>query len=412
MRAAAVPTPLVIQRARGCTVWDVEGKEIIDVNMGYGPHLFGYADREVLDEVAEQLRDGAMTGLPHMLDSRAAELICELVPSVEQVRFANSGTEAVASTLRLARATTGRDLVVTFEGHYHGWSETILRAGKNTLHLQGPDPTDVVPGAPGMIPEALSHTVQLPWNDTAAVRELFDRDGDRIAGVILEPVLANACVLPPAPGFLELLRELTERSGAMLIFDEVITGFRVARGGTQERWGVTPDLTVVSKVLAGGIPVAAFGGGRRAMRMLAANEAHHAGVYAGNHTALRAVVAMLSKIRANPRVYEELEELGGYAEAALRELFAEDGRQVRISRVGSLMSVSLLRRPVRDNASLRDIAGAIDFPAHRRFQTLAQAEGVYFHPNALEPWFLSTAHTREHLDKAVAALRRALVSLP
>lgn len=414
MRAAAVPLPLVVRSAGGCLLRDVEDGEVVDLNMGYGPHLFGYADREVLDAVADQFTRGHMTGLPHELDAEAGTLIAELVPGVEQVRFANSGTEAVASALRLARATTGRTLVVTFEGHYHGWSETILRAGKTALHMEGTRPTDVIPGALGMVPEALAHTAQLPWNDAAAVRELFARDGDRVAAVILEPVLANAGVIPPAPGFLALLRELTAASGAMLVFDEVITGFRVARGGAQERYGVEPDLTVLSKVMGGGFPVAAFGGRRHAMRMLATNEAYHAGVYAGNHAALRAVVSTLRKIRRLPGLYEELEDIGAYAEDSVREVFAAERRPVHISRVGTLMSVALLADaagPDRAVGDLRDLAAVIDFPRHRRFQTLAQKEGVYFHPNALEPWFLSTAHTRDVVDKTAGALRRALVGL-
>ncbi|GGY75565.1 aspartate aminotransferase family protein [Streptomyces nitrosporeus] len=411
MRAAAVPQPLVVRRADGCLIRDVEDGEYIDFNMGYGPHIFGYADRDLAEAVADQFTKGHMTGLPHELDAEAGALVAELVPGVEQIKFANSGTEAVTSVLRLARATTGRQLVVTFEGHYHGWSETVLRAGKTTLQVQGTRPTDVVPGAPGMIPEALGHTAQVPWNDPEAVKELFARDGDRIAAVILEPVLANAGVIPPAPGFLQLLRDLTSRSGSMLIFDEVITGFRVARGGAQERYGVEPDLTVLSKVMGGGFPVAAFGGRKAAMRLFASNEAHHAGVYAGNHGSLRAVVTMLTKIRAQRGLYEELEGVGAAAEDTLREVFAAEGRSVHINRVGTLMCVALLRKPLEKSDTLRGLAEAFDFSQHRRFQILAQREGVYFHPNPLEPWFLSTAHTRSVLDKAAGALRRALVVL-
>ncbi|MFH8476552.1 aspartate aminotransferase family protein [Streptomyces sp. NPDC018000] len=411
MRAAAVPQPLVVQRANGCLVWDVEDSELVDFNMGYGPHVFGYADRDLAEAVADQFTKGHMTGLPHELDAVAGSLIAELVPGVEQVRFANSGTEAVTSALRLARATTGRQLVVTFEGHYHGWSETILRAGKTTLQVQGTRPTDVVPGAPGMIPGALEHTAQVPWNDPEAIKELFARDGARIAAVILEPVLANAGVIPPAPGFLQLLRDLTSRSGSMLIFDEVITGFRVARGGAQERYGVEPDLTVLSKVMGGGFPVAAVGGRKTAMRLFATNEAHHAGVYAGNHGSLRAVVTMLTKIRAQRGLYDELEGIGAATENMVREVFATEKRPVHISRVGTLMCVALLKKPLERSDTLRDLAEAFNFSQHRRFQILAQREGVYFHPNALEPWFLSTAHTQSVLDKTAGALQRALVSL-
>ena len=269
MRAQAIPEPLVVQRAKGNRIWDVEDRELIDLNMGYGPHLFGYADPELAAALARQLAEGAMTGLPHRLDRQAGELIGRLVPSVEQVRFANSGTEAVASALRLARVATGRTQVLTFEGHYHGWSETVLRAGKATFHQPAPDSTAPRPGAPGMIPGALAHTLEVPWNDLPALRAVFEAHGERLAAVICEPVMANACVVPPAPGQLEELRALCDRWGAWLIFDEVITGFRVARGGAQERYGVTPDLTVLSKVMGGGVPVAAFGGSRAAMAMLA-----------------------------------------------------------------------------------------------------------------------------------------------
>ncbi|MEU9608332.1 aspartate aminotransferase family protein [Streptomyces sp. NPDC048057] len=411
LRAAAIPVPLVVRSAQGCFLRDVEGSELIDCNMGYGPHIFGYADQDVLGPVADQFAQGHMTGLPHELDFEAGRLIADLVPGVEMVRFANSGTEAVASTLRLARATTGRTLVVTFEAHYHGWSETVLRAGKSALAIAGSTPSDVVPGAPGMIPEALAHTAQLPWNDADAVRSFFTREGDRVAAVILEPVLVNAGVIPPAPGFLELLRELTRANGAMLVFDEVITGFRVARGGAQELYGVEPDLTVLSKAMGGGVPVAAFGGRAHAMRMLARNDAYHAGVYAGNHAALRAVVATLTKISSLPELYDELEAVGAYAQDSLNEVFATEKRKVHITRVGSLLSVSLLKSPVEDPGDLRSLAAAVDPSGHRKLQMLAQKEGLYFHPHAMEPWFLSMSHTRDVIDKATSALRRALAGL-
>jgi glutamate-1-semialdehyde 2,1-aminomutase len=412
MRSQAIPEPLVVQRASGDRIWDVEDREMIDLNMGYGPHLFGYADPELAAALAQQVTDGAMTGLPHRLDRQAGELIARLVPSVEQVRFANSGTEAVASTLRLARAATGRTQVLTFEGHYHGWSETVLRAGKATFHEPAPDSTAPRPGAPGMIPEALAHTLEVPWNDLPALKATFKAHGDRVAAVICEPVMANACVVPPASGQLKELRALCDRWGAWLVFDEVITGFRVARGGAQERYGVTPDLTVLSKVLGGGVPVAAFGGSRDAMAMLADNRALHAGVYAGNHLSVRAVVTMLEKIERSPQVYQQLEKHGGYLEHQLRSVFAEMKRPALVSRVGSLLSVSLLRRPVDLARGPRAAAQAMDFAAHRALQIRAQRRGVYFHPSPVEPWFLSTAHTIEDLDHVVAIVRDALADVP
>ena len=412
MRSQAIPEPLVVQRASGDRIWDVEGREMIDLNMGYGPHLFGYADPELAAALAQQMTEGAMTGLPHRLDRQAGELIARLVPSVEQVRFANSGTEAVASTLRLARAATGRTQVLTFEGHYHGWSETVLRAGKATFHEPAPDSSAPRPGAPGMIPEALAHTLEVPWNDLPALKATFKAHGDRVAAVICEPVMANACVVPPASGQLKELRALCDRWGAWLVFDEVITGFRVARGGAQERYGVTPDLTVLSKVLGGGVPVAAFGGSRNAMAMLADNRAMHAGVYAGNHMSVRAVVTMLEKIERSPQIYEQLEKHGGYLEHQLRSMFAELKRPALVSRVGSLLSVSLLRRPADLIRGPRVAAQAMDVAAHRALQIRAQRRGVYFHPSPIEPWFLSTAHSIEDLDRVVAIVRDALTDVP
>ena len=412
MRALAIPEPLVVQRAKGDRIWDVEGRELIDLNMGYGPHLFGYADPDLTVALAGQLAEGAMTGLPHRLDQRAGELIARLVPSVEQVRFANSGTEAVASALRLARAATGRTQVLTFEGHYHGWSETVLRAGKATFHEPAPDSTAPRPGAPGMIPEALAHTIEVPWNDLPALRAAFEAHGERLAAVICEPVMANACVVPPAPGQLEELRALCDRWGAWLIFDEVITGFRVERGGAQERYGVMPDLTVLSKVMGGGVPVAAFGGPRHTMAMLADHRAMHLGVYAGNHMSVRAVVAMVEKIENSPDIYEQLEKHGSYLEHQLCSVFAELKRPALVSRVGSLLSVSLLRQPVDLSRGPRVAAQAMDFAAHRALQIRAQRMGVYFHPSPIEPWFLSTAHSLEDLDRVVAVVRDALAGVP
>src|SRR5580704_124563 len=393
MRAQAIPEPLVVQRAKGNRIWDVEGRELVDLNMGYGPHLFGYADPDLAAALAGQLAEGAMTGLPHRLDQRAGELIARLVPSVEQVRFANSGTEAIASALRLARAATGRTKVLTFEGHYHGWSETVLRAGKATFHEPAPEGTAPQPGALGMIPEALDHTLQIPWNDLDALRAVFEAHGDRLAAVICEPVMANACVVPPAPGQLEELRALCDRYGAWLIFDEVITGFRVASGGAQERYGITADLTVISKVMGGGVPVAAFGGSRDKMAMLADHRAMHLGVYAGNHFSVRAVATMLAKIERTPETYDRLEQHADYLEQQLTAMFAQENRLALVSRVGSLFSVSLLTRPADLSRGPRAAAQAMDFAAHRSWQIAAQERGVYFHPSPIEPWFLSTAHS-------------------
>jgi glutamate-1-semialdehyde 2,1-aminomutase len=403
MRNLGFPLPLVVAEARGCHITDVEGRELIDLNMGYGPHIFGYNDQDVLGRVAAQIKTAHLTGLPSNLDARAAELITSLVPSMEQLRFANSGTEAIASALRLARAITGRHSIVTFEGHYHGWSETILRKVAPNLGAQ-----DVHPGALGMIPEALRYTLQVPWNDPRALEELLERTGDSVAAVILEPVLANDGVAAPAPGFLQRTRELATQYGAVLIFDEVITGFRVAAGGAQARYGVRPDLTVVSKVMGGGFPVAAFGGSRELMALLARNQALHAGVYAGNHLAMSAVTASLEKVVANPATYEHLEQLGQYVEQRLREGAARSSAEVQIDRVGSILSFGLVDETTSSAGAGRRHRPRFAMQANRELQMRCQHRGVYFHPNPREPWFLSTAHTRPILDKAIDVILEAL----
>src|SRR5581483_8518385 len=246
---------------------------------------------------------------------------------------------------------------------------------------------EVQSGAPGMIAGALQYTLQVPWNDARALEELLEQVGRSVAGVILEPVLANDGVVAPEEGFLRKVRELTRKSGSLLIFDEVITGFRVAAGGAQARYGVAPDLTVVSKAVAGGFPVSAFGGSRELMAPLARNEALHAGVYAGNHLAMSAITATLEKISSDPSIYAYLESIGEYVEKRLREGVARTSRDVTIDRVGSIIGFGLLDKKTNPGASGR----VFDMQAHRAFQMRCQQRGVYFHPNPREPWFLSTA---------------------
>jgi glutamate-1-semialdehyde 2,1-aminomutase len=410
LRNAGVPVPLVVKSASGCRLTDVEENELLDLNMGYGPHLFGYGDEEVLGAVSLQLTKATMTGLPHALDHQAGELIATLVPSVEQVRFANSGTEAVASAIRLARMITGRGTVATFEGHYHGWSETMLRPPaspeKRALGVQRPEP-----GAPGMIPEAHAHTLQLRFNDLEALEVLFSSHGDDLAAVILEPVCANSGVVLPDRAFLDRLVAKARSGGTLVIFDEVITGFRLARGGAQEVFGITPDLTILSKALGGGFPVAAFGGNREVMEPLASHSAFHAGVYAGGHLAMSAVVATLTKILRERELYSTLDERGNDLEQRVRKAFANVGLGARVVRAGSILSVGTLRHPT-DRAEPTDCSvDRLDFDFHRRLQIECQARGVYFHPNPLEPWFISTAHSPLDIEEAEEVIVDALNAL-
>jgi glutamate-1-semialdehyde 2,1-aminomutase len=323
------------------------------------------------------------------------------------VRFANSGTEAAASAVRLARMVSGRDLIVTFEGHYHGWSETLLRAppsaGGRVRGARRPEP-----GAPGMIPEAHAHTIELPFNDFGVLEETFAEHGDQVAAVILEPVCANAGVVLPADGFLDDVVAIARRHGALVIFDEVITGFRLAAGGAQEEMGVTPDITILSKALGGGFPVAAFGGNRTIMEPLATNTAFHAGVYAGNHAAMRAVIATLTKIGRTTGLYDTLDRRSGELERQVREIFAGTPRPTRVARAGSILSVAILHEPMDGDEATDCGVEKIDFDAHRQLQIECQARGIYFHPNPLEPWFISTAHAPSDIEEALEVLADAV----
>ena len=409
MRARGIVEPLVVARAAGSRIWDVQDRELIDVNMGYDQRIFGYADATWAEDVGRQVAQGAMTGIPHVLDRRRPAWSARYSILRTGPEFANSGTEALMSAARLARMATGRKLIVTFEGHYHGWSETLLRK----MVVPGAVEPFLEPGpggAAGMIPEAMAHTIQLPWNDTAAVAEVFDRYGDDIAAVFCEPVLGNAGVVPAVPGFLQLLRTTATKHGALLVFDEVITGFRVVAESAQGLYSVTPDLTVVSKVLGGGFPVAAFGGSREVMAPLARLEAFHAGVYSGNHAAMAAVVSMLTRVRDDETIYPRLEEIGAYAKAGIREVFQQAGRPLSVGRVGSLMSVSAAERDFPHERETLDGPAATDFALHRSLQVHCQRAGVYFHPNPHEPWFLSTRHTRSDIDQVCEAFAKALAS--
>ena len=410
MRNAGTPVPLVVSSAAGCRLRDVEGNELLDLNMGYGPHLFGYGDQEVLGALAAQLGSATMTGLPHALDQVAAGLVVDLVPSIEQLRFANSGTEAVASSIRLARALTGRAGLVTFEGHYHGWSEALLRVPA-TPDQRPAGARRPLGGAPGMIPRAHADTWELRFNDAEGLDALFRQHGEHIAAVILEPVCANAGVVLPAEDFLEGVVAVAHRYGALVVFDEVITGFRLAAGGAQELYGVSPDITVLSKAIGGGFPVAAFGASRQIMEPLAENRAVHAGVYAGNHLAMRAVAASLTKIADTPHLYQTLDLRAAHLEHQVRAAFAAAGVPVRVTRSGSVMSVGALHHGADDDLATDCAVDRLDFETHRRLQMACQRRGLYFHPNPLEPWFISTAHEADDIDEAAQVLRSALSEL-
>jgi len=370
-------TPRVVERAAGARVWDVDGNELIDYVGSWGPMILGHAHPTVIAAITDAAQRGTSYGAPNPHEVELGELITAAMPSIERLRFVSSGTEAAMSAIRLARAATARDKLVKMAGAYHGHADALLvQPGSGAIGM---------PASAGVTQGAARDTLVAPFNDTDAVEELlFTHD---VAAVIVEPVAANMGVVPPAPGYLESLRELTTRHGTLLIFDEVITGFRVARGGAQERYNVTADLTILGKIIGGGLPVGAYGGRADLMRHIAPDgPVYQAGTLSGNPLAMVAGAATLRELTAT--VYDQLEETGAALEAGLADAAEAAGASVLISRVGSLLT-----------------AFVDDFPAF--FHAMLHA-GIMLPPSQHEAWFVSTAHTVDQLDATIHAARAAL----
>ncbi len=393
-------SPLFIQRAHGTQVVDVEGRPYLDFVGSWGPLLLGHAHPAVISAVAESARHGTSFGAPTPGEVRLAELLVEALPSLEQVRLVSSGTEATMSALRLARAATGRDTVVKFAGCYHGHVDALLvRAGSGALTLGVPD-------SPGVPAPLAALTLSADFNDTAGARELLRRRGGDIAAVIVEPVAANMGVVPPAPGFLEALREETSRTGALLVFDEVVTGFRVGWEGAQGRYGVAPDLTCLGKIIGGGLPLAAFGGRRALMERLApAGPVYQAGTLSGNPLSVTAGLETLTRVRETPGAYERLEELGVLAERGLVDAARAAGVPACVNRVGSMLTLFLGVERVSDY----DGARRSDTSRFARFFRGMLDEGIYLPPSQFEAMFVSLAHTEADIERLARAARKVLV---
>jgi glutamate-1-semialdehyde 2,1-aminomutase len=388
--------PFFVNRAKGCKIWDVDGREYVDFVGTWGPAILGHAPQVVLDAVTETAKHGTSFGIPNPLEVEMAETICRMVPSVEKVRMTNSGTEAVLGAIRLARGFTGRDRIVKFEGCYHGHVDSLLvKAGSGALTLGQPDSAG--------IPAALaSLTSTLPFNDLPALQALFAEKGSEIACVILEPVPANAGLYLPEPGYLEGIRKLCTDHRALLIFDEVMTGFRLAPGGAQEVFGITPDLTTLGKVIGGGLPVGAFGGRADIMDHLAPlGPVYQAGTLSGNPLALAAGLAQLKEME---RIggWKLLEELGASMEASISETIK--GKPFTFHRIGSMFCLYFTDGPVRHLAE----AKKSDTAAFARFFHGALSEGVYLAPSQFEAGFLSTAHTHADLETVAAKMASLL----
>jgi glutamate-1-semialdehyde 2,1-aminomutase len=380
--------PPFLERGEGAHVFDVDGNEYIDYVGSWGPLLLGHCHPEIVAAVREALEKGTSFGAPTEREVELAEAIREAVPSIEMVRLVNSGTEATMSAIRVARGFTGRDLVVKFEGCYHGHVDSLLVKAGSGLATLGIADTQGVPKA------FCDTTLALPYNSAEAVEEAFRRHGKRIAAVIVEPVAGNMGVVPPVPGFLESLRRATEHAGALLIFDEVMTGFRVAFGGAQARYGIRPDLTTLGKVIGGGLPVGAYGGRRDVMsRVAPAGPVYQAGTLSGNPLAVSAGLAMLRHLKAHPEVYERLEQLAA-------QLCAAAPRGVTVNRVGSMFTFFFTEGPVTDYES----AKRSDTERFGRYFRAMLERGVYLAPSQFEAAFVSAAHTEEDIRRTVAAV--------
>jgi glutamate-1-semialdehyde 2,1-aminomutase len=393
-------TPRFIARAFGATMTDVDGRTYIDYVGSWGPMILGHAAPEVIDALREALGRGTSYGAPTELECEMAEEIIDAVPSVEMVRMVNSGTEAM-SALRLARGATARDKIVKFEGCYHGHGDSLLvKAGSGVATLGLPD-------SPGVTSSVAANTITAPFNDAAALEEVFAEHGADIAAVIVEPVVGNMGCVPPRAGYLQALRDITQRHGALLILDEVMTGFRLARGGAQELYKVTPDLTTLGKIIGGGLPVGAYGGRRDLMEQVApAGPVYQAGTLSGNPLAMTAGLAVLRRLR-DRSIYERLEEAGRRLTGALSDAAREVGVETVTNRVGSMFTTFFTDAEVIDWPT----AAKSDRERYGKFFHAMLAEGVYLAPSQFEAAFIGTAHTDDLLDRTAAAAHKAFRAL-
>lgn len=393
--------PVFIERAEGSKVYDIDGNEYIDFVSSWGPMLFGHCQEDVIEAVSEQLDKGTSFGAPTIVETEMAEEIADLIPTVDRVRMVNSGTEATMSAVRLARGYTGRDKIIKFTGNYHGHGDSFLiKAGSGPATLGLPD-------SPGVPEDLASLTISVPYNDEEAIQKVFEKEGDDIAAVILEPVAANMGVVPPQPGFLEFLRRITSEEGAVLIFDEVMTGFRVAAGGAQEYYEVEPDLTCLGKIIGAGFPVGAFGGKAEIMDEVAPKgPVYQAGTLSGNPLAMTAGLEMMKLIQQEG-VYEELKNKSDYLREGMEELKREIDLPLSINQVGSLLSLFFTDERVVDY----ETATSSDTELYAEYFQNMLRGGIYIAPSQFEAMFVSAAHSREELDETLEVMEASLKEL-
>lgn len=393
--------PIVFDRVKGAYIWDVDGNQYIDYVGTWGPAICGHAHPEVIAALHDALERGTSFGAPSAQENILAEMVIEAVPSVEVVRFVNSGTEACMSVLRLMRAFTERDKIIKFEGCYHGHADMFLvKAGSGVATLGLPD-------SPGVPKTATNNTLTAPYNDLEAVKALFAENPDQIAGVILEPVVGNSGFVPPDAGFLEGLREITKENGALLVFDEVMTGFRIAYGGAQERFGVTPDLTTLGKVIGGGLPVGAYGGRKDIMSLVApSGPMYQAGTLSGNPLAMTAGIKTLELLQ-KPRTYEQLDQITKKLVEGLLEVATNAGHEVYGGSISAMFGMFFTKKSVHNYED----AKTADLTKFGRFHRGMLERGIYLAPSQFEAGFTSLAHTDEDIDRTLEAAKEVLSSL-
>ena len=393
--------PFFVERAAGAKIWDVDGKEYLDYVGSWGPSILGHAPKVIVDAMCDAAARGLSFGIPNPLEVELAELICQWMPSIEKVRMVNSGTEAAMSCVRLARGFTGRDKIIKFDGCYHGHADSLLvKTGSGALTHGSPDSA----GVPKSFAEL---TISLPFNDVDLVRKTFNENKNEIAAIILEPIPANAGLYFPKENFLSILRDECTKCGTLLIFDEVMAGFRVARGGAQQIYGIKPDLTVLGKVIGGGLPVGAFGGRSEIMDQLSPDgPVYQAGTLSGNPLAMAAGLAQLRELERIDG-WELLEKLGAHFEKLTRDAIADAKIDITFHRIGSMFCLFFAQPPIVDLVA----AKRSDLKKFARFFHACLERGVYLAPSQFETGFISTAHTSEDIENTATVVREALRSL-